>query len=89
MKLKDSLSIIGYPLNTEKAVRITEMENKLVFVVDRKATKEKIKKAVEDAFKVKVEKVNTFISNKGKKKAYVQLNFDTPAMDIITKLGLM
>ena len=30
--------IIKYPLATEKAVRIMEMENKLVFIVDKKSS---------------------------------------------------
>ena len=65
-----------------------ESENKLIFVVRKDANKQDIKKAVESMFKVKVKKINTFIS-KGEKKAYVQLSMDTPAIDIATQLGLM
>ena len=39
-----------------------ESENKLVFVVDKKATKQEIKKSIEMVYKVKVQDVNTFIS---------------------------
>ena len=39
--------IIKYPLSTEKAIRLMESENKLVFVVDDKASKQEIKKAIE------------------------------------------
>ena len=66
-----------------------EAENKLIFVVDRKANKQEIKQAIEEMFKVKVMKVNTTIGPDGKKKAYVKLNDDTPAIDVATKLGLM
>ena len=62
--------------------------NKLIFIVDKKAKKPEIKKAIEEIFKVKVLKVNTLIT-KGKKKAYVKLSPDTPAIDIATQLGLM
>lgn len=87
--MKDSYSIIKYPLNTEKTVRTMEKENKLLFVVDMKANKESIKKAIEEIFKVKVMKVNTHITAKGEKRAYVTLSREHPAADVLTKLGLM
>jgi len=31
--------VIKYPLATEKSIRLMESENKLIFVVDRRATK--------------------------------------------------
>jgi len=85
----DSYKVIKHPLSTEKSIRIMEAENKLVFVVDRKAKKIDIKKAVEDIFKSKVVKVNTFIGPDSKKRAYVKLSEETPALDIATNLGLM
>jgi len=81
--------IIKHPLATEKAVRIMEAENKLIFVVDRKANKQEIKKEVEEMFKVKVLKVNTLITPEGKKRAYVKLDVSTPAIDVATSMGLM
>jgi len=81
--------IIKYPLATEKAVRLMESENKLIFIVDRRAKKEDIKKAIEAAFKVKVSKITTLITPKGEKKAYAKLSMDTPAMDVATQLGLI
>lgn len=86
---KDPYSIIKYPLSTEKSIRMMESENKLVFIVDLKARKEQIKKAVEDAFSVKVIRVNTQITAKTKKKAYVTLSPQTPAINVATKLGMM
>lgn len=84
----DAYKIIKFPLSTEKAVRLMESENKLLFVVDIKAKKQDIKKAIEDMFKVKVVKVNTFIS-KGQKRAYIKFSQENPAIDIATQLGLM
>jgi len=81
--------IIKYPLITEKAVKLMESENKLLFVVDLKADKKEIKENVEKLFKVKVAKVNTLITSDGEKRAYVKLDKSTPAMDVITQLGLM
>ncbi len=77
------------PLSTEKDIRLMEKENKIVFIVDNKATKEEIKKEVEERFKVKVVKVNTMYDTNGKKKAYVKLSEETPAIDIATELGLL
>ena len=85
----DSHKVIKYPLSTEKSIRQMESENKLIFVVDRKAKKEEIKNAIEKVFKVKVDNVNTFISSKGEKRAYVKFNDETPAIDVATNLGLM
>lgn len=82
-------SVIKYPVSTEKAVRIMESENKLIFVVDKKATKSEIKEALEKLFKIKVVKVNTLHTPKGEKKAYVKLSPETPAIDVATQLGLM
>lgn len=81
--------IIRYPLSTEKSIRMMESENKLAFIVDIKATKPQIKEALEEEFDVKIENVNTMIDVKGRKKAYIKFNEETPAIDIATRLGLM
>ena len=81
--------VLLHPVATEKAIRLLEAENKLLFVVRKSAVKPEIKKAIEDRFKVKVVGVNTFIDPAGKKKAYVKLATETPAMDVATKLGMI
>lgn len=85
----EPLKVIKYPLVTEKAIRLMERENKLTFVVDRNASKKDIKEAVEKIFNVKVEKVNTLITPRGEKKAYVKLSKEYKAIDVATKLGVM
>lgn len=85
---KSLSSVVKHPLSTEKSIRLMESENKLMFVVDIKATKPQIKKEIEEMFKVKVTGVNTFITG-GEKKAYVQFAKETPAIDIATNLGLV
>ena len=82
-------TIIQYPSSTEKSIRLMESENKLVFLVDKKATKKQIKDEIEKEFKVKILNVNTEIMPTGKKKAYVKLSPENPAIDIATQLGLM
>ncbi|MCK4240525.1 MAG: 50S ribosomal protein L23 [Candidatus Atribacteria bacterium] len=59
--------IILYPIISEKSVRLKE-ENKYVFKVDWKANCSEIKKAIEEKFKTKVNKVN-IIKMPGKKKS--------------------
>ena len=85
----DPFNIIKNPLSTEKSIRLMEAENTLVFVVQKKANKDQIKKAIEALFKVKVRRVNTLVTPEGKKRAYVKFSPDTPAVDIATQLGLM
>jgi large subunit ribosomal protein L23 len=80
--------IIKKPLVTEKTFDLIEKENKLVFYVDRKASKSQIKQAIEKIHKVKVIKINTLISSKGDKKAFVKLHPDNSAQDIAVNLGV-
>lgn len=74
--------------STEKIVRQIEIDNVLVFVVDRAVSKADVKAEVEMLFDVKVIKVRTH-TLKNKKLAYVKLNANYPAVDIATKLGVM
>ena len=83
------MQAIKYPISTEKAVRLMESDNKLTFIVERKANKSDIKKEIEKMFSVKVEKVNTLITPLGQKKAFIKLSKENPAIDVATKLGLM
>ena len=76
------------PITTEKIVRMIEVENILVFSVERQYRKAEIKKEVEEIFKVKVEKIRTHIRG-NKKYAYVKLDKKNPAIDIATKLGMI
>jgi ribosomal protein L23 len=76
------------PVTTEKAVRLIEIENTLVFQVEREMRKEEIKKEVESLFNVKVEDVRTLIRG-NKKNAYVRLDKKNPAIDVATKIGMI
>ncbi len=81
--------IIKNPVSTEKTIRLMEAENKIIFVVDRRAKKQEINKAITTMFKAKVAKVNTHITAKGEKRAIVRFADETPAIDIATQLGMM
>ena len=80
--------IIKRPLITEKTFDLIEKENKLVFIVKRKANKNQIKRAIEKLHNVKVIKVNTIITPKGEKKAFVKLHPEYSAQDIAIDLGI-
>ncbi len=56
-----SKTILIKPIITEKAERISEIHNSYSFVVDRRANKIQIKKAVEGMYNVAVESVNTLV----------------------------
>lgn len=59
MKTKvDPHEILIAPLLTEKSTRMREAHNQISFMVSARANKSEVKKAVEEALKVKVESVN-------------------------------
>lgn len=86
--MKDPHDVIIRPHITEKAVRLIEEENKLVFAVYDHSNKIDIKQAVEKLFDVKVEDVNTQITPKAKKLAYVKLTSEYTADDIAARMGV-
>ena len=85
----DPYKIILYPVMTEVTSRILETENKLVFVVNNRATKRDIRRAVEELYDVEVQKVNVTNTPKGEKKAFVKLHPDYKAVDVAIKLGVI
>ncbi len=85
----DVYKILRYPYLTEKSISLVEKENKIVFIVDRKAKKKEIKEAFEKLFEVKVESVNTQIMPTGEKKAIIKLKPEFKASDIAAKLGMV
>jgi large subunit ribosomal protein L23 len=87
--MSGSYSIIIRPLHTEKALLAVERMNTLTFIVDMRATKHDVKRAVERLFEVKVEKVRIVVTPKGEKKAYVKLAPEYNASEIATRLGLL
>ncbi|MEE9323175.1 MAG: 50S ribosomal protein L23 [Candidatus Aenigmarchaeota archaeon] len=88
-KGKDAWDILVYPHLTEKSMNMVELENKLVFIVNKKANKKEIKEAVEKEFEVKVEWVRTEITTRGQKKAFIKIYPDFSAADIASKLGMI
>merc|ERR1711957_386998 len=85
----DKYRIIQCPVTTESAMKKIEEINTLVFIVDLKATKPKIKEAVRALYDVQCAKVNTLITPTGRKKAYVHLTQDYDALDVANRIGII
>lgn len=85
----DKHSIIKYPLTTESSMKLIEDSNTLVFIVAIKANKRQIKAAVKELYNIKCEKVNTLITPRGLKKAYVRLSKDFDALDVANRVGVI
>ena len=83
------LDVVKYPLGTEAAVQNIENCNTLVVIVKKSANKPTIKTAVEQLYRIKVKKINTLITPKGNKKAYIKLTNDLQALDVANKIGIM
>ncbi len=56
--MSNARDVIVRPLITEKTMKLQAEDNKVTFEVARSANKTQVKQAVEEIFKVKVEKVN-------------------------------
>ncbi|MCO8266751.1 50S ribosomal protein L23 [Haloferax prahovense] len=82
------MSIIEHPLVTEKAMNQMDFDNKLQFIVHIDSTKSDVKDEVESRYDVAVEKVNTQVTMKGKKKATVRLSEDDDAQEVASRIGV-
>ncbi len=72
MKLSD---VLIKPVLSEKANKQSEKMNRYTFVVDRKANKLEIKKAVEQFYGVQVDDVNTSVVPSKLKAKYTKAGF--------------
>jgi large subunit ribosomal protein L23 len=81
--------VIFYPLMTEAASLMVERDNKLIFVVNVKAGKSDVKKAVEQLYEVEVDRITVLITPQGEKKAFVKLKPEYKASDVAIKLGIL
>jgi large subunit ribosomal protein L23 len=84
-----SHEIVLYPLTTERSVKMIQEENKLLFIVTRRAEKKEIARAVEELYDVEVEEVRTSIDREGRKRALVKLKEGYSASDVAVRLGIL
>lgn len=76
------------PVTSEKAVKLIDLENTLIFETERRATKTQIKKEIESLFSVKIVSIRTHLQG-NIKYAYIRLNKQNPAIDVANKLGMI
>lgn len=84
----DSYSVIIKPHVTEKTMNLIDLNNEITFVVRRSANKGQIKRAFEELYGEKVAKVNTHISPKGEKVAYIKLVEEEMAEELAVRIGV-
>merc|ERR1711916_325831 len=78
---KDSYAIVKYPLTTEKAMKLVESQNTLTFIVDMKA--------VLELYDINAARINTLVTPKAEKKAYIKLGPEADALDFANKIGIL
>ena len=86
---KQFYDIVKRVIVSEKATRLAEFENKLVFEVERAATKPMIKLLIENEFGKTVKSVNTVNAISGKKQAVVTFKNEGVASDLSSELGFI
>ena len=84
----DSYSIIIKPHVTEKTMNLIDLNNEITFVVRRSANKRQIKNAFEELYGEEVERVNTHITTKGEKVAFIKLVEEEMAEELAVRLGV-
>ena len=85
---EEASKIVIRPYVTEKVFNTIDRENKLGFLVEKKANKHTIREALETLYEAKVISVNTAITAVGKK-AYIRFDPSTSASDLASKLGVV
>lgn len=81
--------VIKRVIVSEKATRLIEFENKLVFEIVKNADRSLIKTLVEKEFDKKVKSVNIIKSIDGKKRAIVTFAQEGVASELSSELGLI
>jgi large subunit ribosomal protein L23 len=88
LSLEDARSVLIQPYITEKTFNMIEKENKVIFIVREKSTKQLIREAMSVLYDVEVIDINTARTIRGKKAA-VRFRDPNGARDLATKLGLV
>ena len=89
MERLDQFQVLKHPLTTESAMKKIEENNTLVFIVDVRADKAKIRRAVKEMYDIQCKKINTLVRPTGDKKAFVKLAADHDALDVANKIGII
>ena len=88
LSIEDARSVLIQPYITEKTFNMIEKENKVIFIVREKSTKQLIREAMSVLYDVEVIDINTARTIRGKKAA-VRFRDPNGARDLATTLGLV
>ncbi len=80
-------TILLHPYVTEKTLNLMEVHNSIMFIVKEGSTKPEVKKAFEELFEVKVERVNVKHTRFGKQ-AIIKLTKEYKADDVGMRIGI-
>ena len=83
------MTLILYPITTEKGVGGIESQNKISFAVTLNATKPTIKQEFEKMFAQKVKKITVTMCTNGTKKATLTLEKKGAASEVAAKLKMV
>ncbi len=83
------MTVLKYPLATEKAIAQISRSNLITYIADFRATKTEIKKEFEAVFGVKVESVRSINMPTNTKKVFIKLAKGFKATDVASKLKLV
>jgi len=86
---KQFYDIVKCVLVTEKATRMIEFENKLVFEVAKSATKPMLRLLIEGQFSKPIKAINIYNNIRGKKRAIITFKGEGVASDLASELGLV
>jgi large subunit ribosomal protein L23 len=81
--------VLKHPFVTEKAMMALERQNKVQFLVDHDATKDQIRREIENQFGQQVKRITTMMTMHGEKKAIISFTNEKAAEEILSRLGIM
>ncbi len=76
-------------VNSEKASRLLERENKFEVIVDKSTDKDSLHEELRTIYGLKVLKINIMYTPRGLKKAIITLSKEHTPDEIATKFGLV
>ena len=88
MTTEEARTMIIKPYITEKGFNLIETHNTIIFMVERRASKQHIKAAIKTLYEAEVAEVNTMRGTRGKK-AMVKFAEEEGARNLATTLGLV
>jgi large subunit ribosomal protein L23 len=83
------MTVLLYPLATEKAIGTIDRTNVITYIVDMRATKTEVRAEFEKSFGVKVSGIRAVNLPNNKRKVYIKIAKGYKASDVAAKLKLI